>query len=200
MTKRRALDGFGWAILGLLACLLGALAERAHADAGLDGAVIVTRGLGFERFGVGSEIDADGYWSPRWGWDLTALGAWQGKGGATGPRWIATGMVRRFSGPWFGEVGIHGDGYRSTFPDGTVWEKHGWSPAVGVGQMAGIEWSLRYVFPDSTINESDVLSISVDIPIDSTWQFGVVTSFQRFDQGGERRQGTTVVFQLGRRW
>jgi len=98
-------------------------------------------------------------------------------------------MVRRFFGNGFVEAGLEWGGYDSEFPDGAEWTKYGFAPGVGVGLYHGrTEWTLRYFLPDSTPNETSVISLAFDAPVHGRWVIGAgveVWQFNGSDSGAQ---------------
>lgn len=181
------------------ALILTLMLGTAQADTGIDGVFVLSKDLGYGH-GYGLQLDSDGR-KGDWGYDFNATAFNHPKYGAKGERFQAIGMGRRFFGDLFIEAGAEWGGYESRFPDGRTWTKYGHAPGFGIGMHhKGAEWNLRYFLPDSTPNETSVISFSGEAPITDQWSAGATVERWQFDQGGERLSGTQIMFEIGYRW
>src|SRR6056297_3406698 len=113
-----------------------ALITPVHADWGIDAVAVSSSKLGYESFGVGLQLDADGR-HDNWGWDAQASAYKHAKRHAVGERYQTIAMGRRYFDDVFVEVGGEWSGYESRFENGTKWVKYGVAPAVGAGLLRG---------------------------------------------------------------
>jgi len=165
------------------------------ADVGID-LLATTGGFGFES-GFGIQFDGDGQYG-MFGWDLQASWTNEQKiGGDSGHRQHVQGTARFYMDPVFLEAGVDHGRYSTKFADGRTWEKAGTSPLIGVGAyFGGMEVTLRYAFPDNTVNRLHGLYFGMEVPWQS-FTFGLVARIAEFEQSGSTQNDAAVMLELG---
>lgn len=185
-------------ILYILILSLIPFMSKALGETTVSGVFVLTDDIGYDRPGYGVQIGTSDRYK-NWGWDIEAMALNHGKiGSKRGFRQQVIGMGRRFFGNYFVEAGVEWGGYKSEFPDGTSWVKYGYAPGAGIGAFQGeIEWKIRYFADDSTPNNTSVIAVAVDVPVDD-WSIGATVERWQFDQNSERLSGMQIALTYGK--
>lgn len=180
------------------------LSTNVRADVGIDLIASDAKNLGYKGIGYGIQLDADGNFNKNWGWDAQATFLEHPKFNATGgERYQTIIMGRRFFGNVFVEAGGEYGGYYSRFTEDRFYFKHGWSPGTGIGFAPdnGSEWTVRYFGPDSSPNNTSVVSASVEFPLPvENLRIGFTVERWDFKSAGKNLDGVQSMFELGWRF
>lgn len=177
--------------------------SNVRADVGIDLIASSAKDLGYAGIGYGIQLDADGNFNRNWGWDAQATLLEHPKFDATnGERYQTIIMGRRFFGNIFVEAGGEYGGYHSRFSEDKFWFKHGWAPGAGVGLMHGdSEWTVRYFGPDSSPNDTSVVSASAEFPLPvENLRLGFTVERWDFKAAGKNLDGLQSMLELGWRF
>jgi len=104
--------------------------------------------------------------------------------------------------PFYVGAGYSWTGYRSTFPDGTVWAKRGGSPDLLAGyETPDADLSLTYSLREhDTLNEVASLTVTWRQRIYRLLHSRLSLSRSDFNQDGERRSGWSGTIGVGIVW
>lgn len=172
----------------------------AEIDWGIDGVTMLSEDLGYNKTGFGIQLDAHGKHG-QWGWDFQGTAFKHSKWLAHGERYQAILVGRRYVENFFLEAGAEWGGYTSRFPDDVVWEKYGYAPVAGIGmEHKEMEFTVRYLFPDTTPNNTSIIIAGAEIALSDVYMLGASFEYWSFDFRNERLNGSQLNIEFGYRF